>query len=155
MWRRKRQDDFHGLRARLLALDPFTAGISPTPRLPTVWGGMMEVGLEAGAATVVMLANGTTSLYTSAGGGVLGGGEHGHVRALTERFLAKLERRAALLAPDHGNELPAAGVTVLRALTYRGRVAAAATHEELGGGDHLLSSAFFAGHEVITALREI
>jgi len=155
VWRSRQRDDFHGLRARLLTLDPFTAGIAPTPHLPTVWGGMMEVGFEAGAATIVMLADGTTSMYTTAGGGVLGGGEHQHVRTLTARFLTELQRRAALLAPDHASHLPPAGVTVLRALTYRGRVAASATDEELGGGDHLLSGAFFAGHEVITALRNI
>jgi len=155
VWRTRRNDDFHGLRARLLMLDPFTAGIAPTPHLPTVWGGMMDVGFESGAATVVMLADGTTSMYTSVGGGVLGGGEHPEVRTLTERYLAELERRAALLAPEHTSALPVAGVTVLRALTYRGRVAASATYEELNSGDHLLSDAYFAGHQVISALRSL
>src|SRR4029079_10470619 len=42
---------------------------------------MMEIGLSSGTATIVAIADGSVSMYTSTGGGVIGAGEHAAVRA--------------------------------------------------------------------------
>src|ERR1035437_6926854 len=69
-------DVYAGLREQILRLDPATAGMSQRPGGPIVWGALMEMGYPNGVATIVALADGTTSMYTSTGGGIIGGGAH-------------------------------------------------------------------------------
>jgi hypothetical protein len=55
-------DVYIGLRSQLLTLDPTSVGLQPSADLPTVWGALMEMGFPEGAATIVSLADGTTSM---------------------------------------------------------------------------------------------
>jgi hypothetical protein len=155
-WRRRRDpaDAFTGLRSRILELDPAEAGLEPTEDLPNVWGGMMELAYPEGAATIVSLADGTTSMYTSTGGGVIGGGAHDPVVQASRGFLLELEGRLGELEEDGDSDLPAPGIVAFRALTNSGWRAKRADEGELASGEHPLSSLFAAGHGVITALRE-
>jgi hypothetical protein len=123
--------------------------------LPNVWGGLMEMAFPEGAATLVSLADGTTSMYTSTGGGVIGGGAHDSVVQAGRAFLLELERHLDHLEEDEDPDLPAPGIVAFRALTYSGRRARTADEGELTSGDHPLLSLFAAAQSVITALREI
>jgi hypothetical protein len=145
---------YEGLRAQLLALDPAAAGLAPTAALPRVWGVLFELGLERGTATVVSLADGTTSLYTSSGGGVIGAGAHAPVVTATHELLAVVEGHLDAFGDDPDHALPAAGTVAMRALTYAGRRRADAPEQELGEHRHPLSPVFYAGQDVITAIRE-
>ena len=163
MWRKRRERRrasepepiFQDLRAQFLTLDPSAAGIAPSTEHPRVWGALMEMGMEGGVASLVALADGATSLYTSTGGGVIGGGEHEPVARAAKRFLTVLEEHADQLEPEAGSDLPGDGEVYLRALTYDGRLAARAAEDDLGQGRHALSPVFYAGHDVITVLREV
>ncbi len=115
----------------------------------------MDMGYSQGTATLVALADGTTSLYTSTGGGFVGGGFHQAVATATRSFLANLERHLPLLTPDPDAALPAEGRVIIRALTYTGRLAAEGPEDDLGHGRHPLSPVFHAAHRVITELRLI
>jgi hypothetical protein len=90
---------FQGLRRTILDLDPAESGLDRFTAGRTVWGALMEMGYPNGAATLVSLADGTTSLYTSTGGGTIGGGFHAQVAAATQSFLAAVEDHLSLLAP--------------------------------------------------------
>lgn len=146
---------YQGLRAQILGLDPAEAGLEPGPGRPVVWGALIDMAYPRGTATLVALADGTTSLYTSTGGGIISGGSHQAVGAATRSFLADLERHLSLLQPDPDAALPAAGRVIIRALTYTGRLAAQAPEDDLGHGRHPLSPVFHAAHRVITELRLI
>jgi hypothetical protein len=76
---------FLRLRGQLLEVDPAELELSPSPRLPRVWAVLMEMGLDTGTASLVAVADGTTSLYLSTGGGVIGGGS-------TKRYVACRKR---------------------------------------------------------------
>jgi hypothetical protein len=115
----------------------------------------MEMGFPNGIATLVALADGTTSLYTSTGGGIIGGGFHQAVAAATHAFLNCVEEHITELRPDPDTALPASGLAIIRALTYTGRLSAEAPEDDLGHGRHQLSPVFHAGHQVITQLRMI
>jgi hypothetical protein len=146
---------YQGLRTQILDLDPGTAGLPQGPGHRVLWGALMETGYLRGTATLVALADGTTSLYLSTGGGILGGGFHQSVADATRAFLAILEQHLPALHPDPDTALPAEGRVILRALTYAGRLTAEASEDELGYGRHQLSAVFHAGHRVITGLRLI
>lgn len=144
------------LRSKMLSLDPATVGLHPSAELPRVWGALMEMGFPDGAATIVTLADGTTSLYTSEGGGVIGGGEHPPVAAASRRFLVEAEATETGLSPaESANvDLPPAGIVSFVVLGYSGTQIGAADEHELASMQHPLSRLYAAGQDVITALRE-
>ena len=142
-----------GLRARALDLDPVEMGYTPTIELPRVFGGVMEMAFPEGSATLVSLLDGATSLYTSGGGGIIGGGEHESVVAATQRFLLGLEAALDELGPDAGTDVPPPGTDAIHALTYSGRRSLVAPEAELAEAQHPQSALFYLAHDVITALR--
>lgn len=151
------QDDplsvYSGLRRMVLELNPADAGITPTDRLPRVWGVVMDTGYPNGNATVVALADGTTSLYLSSGGGIIGAGEHASVAAATRAVLVVVEGHLDQFPGAANDEVPPADWVVIRALTFSGQRAILAEEDELGYDRHPLSPVFHAVHEVITQLR--
>lgn len=158
--RRDRRDDpaepgdvYAGLREQILGLDPNTVRLGPTPGRPRVWGGLMETGYPHGTATVVALADGTTSLYTSSGFGIIGGGAHPSVVAATRAFLDTIEAHLEQLPPSSDTTLPGPGQVMIRALTHAGPRVTEAAEDDLGHGRHPLAPVFHAGHDVLTELR--
>jgi hypothetical protein len=146
-------DVYVGLRKQALAvtrelLDPETASEGPVLAL------LLETGYPEAVATLVGLADGTTSMYFSNGGGMIGAGQHEEVAAATHRWLELGEESLDRLLPTQEDVLlPDEGMTQLVAVTETGVRAARASEEELGGGGHPLSALFYAAHEVITAIR--
>jgi hypothetical protein len=70
------EEVYRGLRAQILGLDSAGAGLRQGPGHEAVWGALMETGSPRGTASLMGLADGTTSLYLSSGGGIIGGGSH-------------------------------------------------------------------------------
>jgi hypothetical protein len=143
-----------GLRDMLLTLRPEQIGLPPSSAKPRVWGVLMEIGDPEGVATLVVLADGTTSLYLGHGGGVIGAGEHANVRRAAEAFLVKADAERPLLSPVQAFPLPEVGRVTFYFLTYSGVMAADALEDDLGYNRHRLSSLFHAGHAVITEVRK-
>jgi hypothetical protein len=149
------QEVYHGLRSMLMDLDPAENGLGQDSAGRMVWGALMEMGYPGATVTLVALADGTTSLYTSTGGGILGGGFHAQVAAATESFLSVVEGHLSLLSPGADYDVPVAGRVIMRALTYQGRYRAEASTDDLGHRRHPLSAVFHAGHGVLTELRKL
>jgi hypothetical protein len=161
MFRRPRRsrsgpvDTFASLREQVFGADAAGVAPAPTPDHPNVWGAVMEMSYPNGTASLIALSDGTTSLYTSTGGGVVGGGAHTDVVTATHGFLSSVEQHLGLLSLEEGTPLPGIGSVRIHALTLSGRLAGEAAEDELGQDRHELSSVFHAGHRVITALRLI
>jgi hypothetical protein len=89
-------DVYHDMRA--LALGSVAAGLAaPAPDHAGVSGMVVDIASSGGHATVVALTDGTTSMYTSAGGGVIGAGEHAAVAAATHRLLVVAQAHLRVL----------------------------------------------------------
>ncbi len=146
---------FLRLRGQLLEVDPAELELSPSPRLPRVWAVLMEMGLDTGTASLVAVADGTTSLYLSTGGGVIGGGEHQAVRRVSEAFLDTAEAHLDRLQPISEAPLPQTGAIRFHALTFDSLRSAEVEEGELVDGRSELAPLFYAGNEVFTQLRLI
>jgi len=147
---------YAGLRQQMLTLDPATSRLAASAEHPHVYGGLMEMGIGGAVATLVVVADGTTSFYFSTGGGIIGAGFHESVKGPSKAFLAALERHVGELGPDPGGETPPAGVTHLRALTFdRGRLLAVAPEADLAAKRNPFWDVFFTGHALITAIRTL
>ena len=139
----------------VIDLDPATVGLAPATCGP-VWGVVMDSVFPTGDwYCLAVLADGTTSIYTSGGYGVIGAGQHESVRAAGSALLAKAAQQLALLSPSGGSGLPSPGMVALRALTFEGQRLLVAPEKELGKGKHPGSALFYACQEVITQVRLI
>lgn len=83
--------------------------LAPATALGRVWGVLMEIGYPEPVATLVALSDGTTSLYFSNGGGVIGAGEHGAVRDAASHLLTVANAHIANFEPTSATPLPTVG----------------------------------------------
>lgn len=90
------------LRAMALSVKPGDIGLTRKSFGQEAWGIVMETEMDGGYYTLVVLGDGTTSLYFSKGGGIIGAGEHETVRRAGARFMARVPapRQPAAWARD-------------------------------------------------------
>lgn len=94
--------------------------IARTPGHPNVAGVVVDIPGDGGWATIVAMTDGTTSLYTSAGGGLIGAGEHEAVAIANTELLdtAQQELDGLALGDDTGH--PPADLVRIFILTAAG-----------------------------------
>jgi hypothetical protein len=146
---------YSGLRHQALSTKRTEVGIpAPSPDAP-VWGILMETGYPGATATLLALADGTTSLYLSSGGGVIGGHSHENVRQANAAFLKVANQFYQQMPSCEAFPIPETGQTIFYALTDTGVLTGGGQENDLGYGHHQLSPLFHAGHEVIAQLRQM
>ena len=143
-----------GLRAQALSVKPNDIGLPPGSYSEKPWGVMMEVGLEGrGAYILVVLADGTVSLYFSKGGGIIGLGPHAEVRAAGQAMLEAAAGLQSHASVTMSTPLPSAGSVNFYLLTAKGVLRYLAPEQLLGAGSDPMSKLFYAGQNVITQIR--
>lgn len=146
---------YSGLRHQALSVRRTEVGIADPPLEAPAWGILMETGYEPETVTLFALADGTTSLYFSNGGGMIGGHSHEPVRRANVHLMHEANQKLPLFKSCDAFPVPAPGRTIFYLLTDSGVLTAEANEDDLGYGRHVLSTLFHAGHEVITQLRLI
>jgi len=152
LFKRRAAEETPDLRGQILHADPTTLGFSPHLDRP-VWGAVMDMAFPDGVASLVSLEDGTTSLYTSTGGGVIGGGAHQPVVDATQAFIHVVSEHASLFSPTDSDDFPRPGHVRFHALGYDARRVADADETDLQTRTNDLWPLYYAGHQVITALR--
>lgn len=143
------------LRLQALHANAAVLNIEPSERFPNVFGVVMDTTYENGIATLVAFADGTTSLYTSTGFGIIGGGAHAQVVRAGRALLRSAEEHLHEFIPDRSDDPPQVGSVTIRLLTFASRVAATEEESSLGAGRSPLSPVFHEAHAVIAELRKI
>ncbi len=143
------------LRNQLLTSPPDKLGFTKAGSDSEVWGILMETGYPEALATLMSLRDGNASLYLGHGGGVIGGVGHENVRRAAMGFVKESAKYLTSMKSTTSFPYPAVGRVKFYVLTFNGVVTAEAHQNELGEGKHGLSPLFFAGHGVITQLRQI
>ncbi len=142
-----------GLRNRALATTAQDMGVAPSPDGPVAYGVVMDLGMASGTATIVSLSTGDTSMYTSRGGGIIGGIGHETCRNASKHFISAAQAQLRRMRQVASHPLPPRGVFRFHVLTTEG-VFVAEDREEIitrGGGDW--AELFRAGDNVITQIR--
>jgi len=76
------------LRDMVFASDPAKLGCRKPDTRDLVWGMVIETGYPDAVATIIVLADGTISLYFSSGGGLVGLGDYEHIAEAGHRLLS-------------------------------------------------------------------
>ena len=145
------------LRAMVLRRD-FLAGVPPSTdgRLRAV---VMDWSMDDGTATLVAYGDGTTSLYTSVGGGVIGAGTHEEVRGAAEAFRAEAERtlkRFTAVAAADPLPLPPPNAVTFYVITDSATLRAGPiVTSRLIAGEHPLATLGDQAQTVIAAIRNV
>ena len=108
------------------------------------FGILMETGYAKAVASLVVFAEGSTSLYFSNGGGIIGAGEHACVRATLAPFFKAAEAHVGAFAPAASTPLPGRGRVRFYLRTFQGTLSAEADEQDLGQMRHALSPLFHA-----------
>jgi hypothetical protein len=138
-----------------LGVDPAELGLHPGSA-SVVWGFVMDTAMSSEQwHCLVVFADGTTSLYTSAAFGVIGAGSHPGVRAASDALLATAGHKIDEFAPSNDTAMPPPGQVTMRALTFTGARAVTAAEQGLGRGHHPASSVFHAAHAVTAQIRHV
>ncbi len=111
---------FLGLRGQLLGADPGSLRLAPSAGRAHVWAVLMDLAVRDQHATIVGVADGTTSLYTSTGGGMLGAGRVPAVREATTHLLDLAEQHLDQVPPATEAPLPSLGNVAFVVLTFEG-----------------------------------
>ena len=140
------------MRQRLLSATPAEYGFTDAD---AVWAVAMDMGMPGAAATVVALADGNASLYTTGTFGVIGGYAHEQVRAAAVALCELAASCVEATVPTAETGYPDAGRIRFYLKTARELRMAEGDESVLGEGNHPLSPLFFAAHDVITGLRQV
>lgn len=142
------------LRSMVLALSAADLGLTRANYPHEVWGVLMETGMQDWHYTVVALADGSTSLYISTGGGIIGAGGWPAVKAASKRFLTQGNHALDSSTPATSLEPPPLDTTRFFFLTFDGLRVGTAPEAALNKKNHPLAALFWAGQDVITAIRK-
>jgi len=115
---------------------------------------LMETGYPEAVVTLLAVSDGTVSLYFSNGGGIIGAGEHEPVRRVARRFLESAGQFLSQAPLTETYPLPVRDQVRFYLVTSSGIHLADALEQDLGNNRHAISPLFYAGHELITAIRE-
>jgi hypothetical protein len=143
---------YSGLRHQALSIRRADFSIPDPPPEAPIWGVLMETGYSGATATLFALLDGTTSLYISSGGGIIGGHGHENVREANAAFIRTANQFYRHLKACESFPVPALGQTIFYVITDSGILTGEGLDDDLGNGRHLLSPLFHAGHAVLTPL---
>ncbi len=137
----------------ILTQPPAAVGIAPRAPLKSVWGALVEIGLEDGCVTFVSLADGTTSMYTSTGGGAIGAGQHEGPANASRHLLVELQAQLDLFPPAEACPLPGPDMVAFVVLTYNGIHRTESSQARLADPKGPLHLLWVAANSVITEIR--
>jgi hypothetical protein len=113
----------------------------------------METGYEVGSASLIAFADGTSSLYYSTGGGMLGSGDYLPVAQASLAMVEQAELLRLSFSAISDYPLPEVGQVRFILLTYAGPVSAEAREADLNAGVNPLASLYHEAQELLTQLR--
>jgi len=159
-WRRNKPEKgeysqaepFRSLREQLLGLDPAQVGLSREEECGEVWGMLVETAMAEAVATVVVIADGTVSVYWSTGGASMGLGGIDEVRLAGEALLLASPRSLASCQPTTKYPLPRLAHCRFYLLTFDGVFTAEAHEDDLDENREPLSELFRKTQDLTTQI---
>lgn len=145
---------YHELRK--MALDTLSVDLDLEGPIAddTVLVVLLEMDFPGAIVTLVTMADGTVSLYTSNGGGMIGFGQREETRAKGLAFVGAVQEALDAFEPMEESPLPGREETRFNIVTDGSGIrTACAPTEDLANDRHELSRLFHKGLEVIAELR--
>jgi hypothetical protein len=152
-----RADDAAGVAMRrgILASTPAELGFASDEAFPTVYGLLMEYRVGEHTVSVVCLRDGTASLYTTSGFGIIGGQAYDFVRTAAVKCVKLAETHATGSVEAPAQPLPGEAEVYFYYLTYDGIRVHIAPQTAVEDGSSPRAPLYEAAQVVQTLLRRI
>jgi hypothetical protein len=144
-WFKRKTSSEHPLRAQALALSASALGLTPSTDFPRYYGVIIDQKLPVGAFTLAAFAEGSVSLYWGDKGGIIGAGEHAHIRAKALRMLS--------LAQEIDSAATNEGEVVFTLKGFQEDAKISTTMKALVGSNDAMHNLYAAAQDVITEIR--
>lgn len=141
------------LRSMVLHMKPDSIGLRPSPLMTNVWGVLMELWIDQTVVTIVSLGDGTTSMYFSSGGAILGSGTHLNPATATRELIQRAEKFHNFIPATINCAMPKRGNVRFHLLTFRGFRSIEVAESEVEKKEHPLFPMYVDGQHVITEIR--
>jgi hypothetical protein len=146
---------FMDLRAQALSFTSEQFEIDDSTSKPIVYGVIMDWNLGKGTATFVAFISGDASMYTSSGGGLIGGGGHENVRKATIALVEKGQNIFTKARKSDDISLPAENSVKFYFLTTNGRFIAEEHLQNFDNESSKWLDLFKDVNTLITELRRV
>jgi hypothetical protein len=141
------------LRQKVLSRE-FLKG-APSGKAGAVRCVVMDWNIGSGVATLVAFDDGTTSIYLSSGGGVIGAGAHESVARVAGLFRQEAAKVMGRFTPAAEYPLPGREMTVFYVVTDSATLSSGPiANPDLRRDDHPLSALGRMAQDVITQVRK-
>jgi hypothetical protein len=144
---------YNELRSLALNAKPADLGLTLNSDAVSVYGIVMDMGLERGTATLTAFSTGDASLYLSTGGGIIGGIGHAPVRQSVRAWIQSASEHLASFSATATFEVPANGQVRFFVLTNRGILGTTVREADFHSDKVDLAPVWYAGQQVLTDLR--
>lgn len=143
-----------GLRSMVFTIGADTLSFRSDAHVHGAWCCVVDMTGTGGTATLVCVGDGTVSLYSSKGGGVIGAGGHGAVWDAGIRLLEAAGGAIPhLRLVGEPPPIPAPGQVRLSVRTFDGDLSEEVDEATLRRGRHVLSPFYAAAQDVLTEVR--
>lgn len=147
------QNVYLELRFQALNFPADRFDVDPVSEMPIVYGVVMDWNLGEGIVTFTSFSSGDASMYTSSGGGVIGGVEHESVKNAAKLFVRKAQQYLPIAQKSDDIAAPGNNQIKFFLLTNRGRFTAIEEIENFDNGSSNLLELFVEANKVISELR--
>jgi len=149
----KADNPYAGLRDMALQTTPGQLGIDPGADPSGVYGVVLDWPLKEGIISLVCFSSGDASMYTSTGGGMIGGGSHDAIKSAAKEFVQKAQGYLKLAVKTDTVELPDADELQFCFLTASGIFTARESFSLIKNNSSAWLPLFAEANNVIAALR--
>jgi hypothetical protein len=119
-------------------------------------GVVVDIPAQGGYATLVALVDGTTSLYTSSGGGTIGAGAHHRVAVATRTLIETVDAHRASFTDGADDSLPPGGTVRFHGIAAAGGFVADVPEDSFWGrAGHALMPVIAATQELVGAVSSM
>lgn len=143
------------MRNMAFSVTPQQLGITIADDKTTVYGVIMDWGMDANTATLVAYQTGDASIYLSSGGGTIGGGQHASVSKVAKQYISQAQSFMAHAAKTDNTQLPADNEVIFYLLTNNGIYTGRDNINNFENASSAWLPMFTNANDVITALRQV
>jgi hypothetical protein len=143
---------FEGLRKQAFDVTPAQLGLSNDDS--EIYGVIMDWDLGNGTISLITYKTGDASIYTSTGGGVIGGGQHDNVNKAAKLFVNEAKNYINIAQKIDSVPLPDKDCVRFYLLTAKGKYCMQEQIEKIENKTSKLIDLFNEANNVITELRE-
>jgi hypothetical protein len=150
-----KENAYEGLRNMAFSVSPETLGLTLSKDKAEVYGLVMDWEMGGAIATTIVYMTGDASMYTSTGGGVIGGGQHQNVNSAAKQLIKVAQTYLDKAIKTETTPLPQTDNVKFYLLTNKGIYVGQEVMSNFENNSSKWLGLFEESNKVLTELRSV